>query len=288
MAVALLFLATIGMLVWRVFSVREPSYRGKSMSVWLEEYNRAGALDKTGPASEAIRAMGTNALPHLLAHLKRKDSPHALRLFLLAEKHHLAFLSPPPRQTPFLSPALLSLRALGPTAKPLIPELLQLFENANTHREGGLALFSIGPESIPAFERACEHTNLTVRIEAASFLGMLPASYNGDQKYYCTWYKFRARSKPQACVARPPDSYFMVNLASLARNHPNAGVRCASVEALAGYYGTPYGDHPEIVVRTLRKALGDPEARVRESATKAAKMTGVGGPVKGSVNENVI
>ena len=276
MAVALLFMAAIGMLVWQVFSLREPSYQGRSMSVWLEEYNRAGALDKTGPASEAIRAMGTNTLPHLLVHLKRKDSPLKLRLFLLAEKHHLAF-APPPRQTPFLSPALLSLKALGPTAKPLIPELLQLFENANTHREGGLALFSIGPESIPAFERACEHTNLTVRIEAASFLGMLPASYNDDQKYYCTWYKFRARSKPQAYVARPPDSYFMVSLASLARNHPNAGVRCASIEALAGYYGTPYGDHPELVVHTLRKALGDPEVRVQECATKAARRIGLAG-----------
>src|SRR6185295_10170621 len=98
-------------------------------------------------------------------------------------KHNLAFL-PTPRRTPYLSPTLLSLKALGPTAKPLIPELMELFTNPNTLREGGLALFSIGPASIPAFERACEHTNLTVRIEAASFLAILPASYNGDQKYY--------------------------------------------------------------------------------------------------------
>ena len=246
------------------------------MSVWLEDYNRAGAVDKTGPVDEAIRAMGTNTLPHLLAHLKRKDSPLKRRLFLLAEKHHLAFF-PPPRRTPFLSPALLALKALGPTAKPLIPELLELFQNASTQREGGLALFSIGPEAIPAFERACEHTNLTVRVEAASFLGLLPASTNGDQKYDCIWYKFRDRFKAQAYVARPAESYFMVNLSSLARNHPNAGVRCASVEALAGYYGTPYGDSPELVVHTLRKATGDPEARVRESAREAAKRIGVGG-----------
>ena len=104
LAVGLLFLALIGMLVWRGFSVREPSYQGRSMSVWLEDYNRAGAVDKTGPVDEAIRAMGTNTLPHLLAHLKRKDSPLKRRLFLLAEKHHLAFF-PPPRRTPFLSPA---------------------------------------------------------------------------------------------------------------------------------------------------------------------------------------
>jgi len=106
---------------------------------------------------------------------------------------------------------------------------------------------------------------------------MLPASTNGDQKYYCIWYKFRDRSKPQAYVARPADSYFMVNLASLARNHSNAGVRCASVEVLAGYYGTPYGDHPELVAHTLHKATGDTEARVRESAREAAKRIGVGG-----------
>src|SRR5438046_569426 len=112
-AVGLLFLAAIGVLMWRVSSAREPSYQGKSLTEWLEEYNRAAAFDKTGPASEAIRAMGANTLPYLLAHLRRKDSPLKLRLFLLAEKHHLGFL-PPPRQTPYRSPSLLALKALAP------------------------------------------------------------------------------------------------------------------------------------------------------------------------------
>jgi hypothetical protein len=273
----ILCLAAISGLVWRTVPVREPSYQGKSLTEWLEEYNRARALDKTGPVDEAIRVMGTNTLPYLLAHLRRKDSPLKRMLFLFAEKHHLAFL-PPPRRTPYLAPALLALKALGQTAKPVIPELLQMFEKTNTVREGGLALFSIGPESIPAFDKACEHTNLTVRIEAASFLAMLPASYNGDQAYYCIWYKFRASSKPQAYVARPPDSYFMVNLASLAGNDPSAGVRCASIAALARYYGTQYGDHPEIVIQALSKARGDADAHVRESATEALKTTGVGEP----------
>jgi hypothetical protein len=274
--VGLLFIGVTGWLVWMGFLVREPSYQGKLLTAWLEEYNRAEAMDKTRPVSEAIRAMGDRTLPFLLRYLKKKDSSLKLKLFLLTEKQRIIRF-PPPRLDPYLSPALLALKALGPTARPVIPELLRMFENRATAREGGLALFSIGPESITAFQAACASTNSIVRTEAASFLALLPLGYSADQPYYCIWYRFRANSKPQAYVARPPDSYFNVNLASLARSHPQADVRRACVEALATYYGTRYGDHPEVVVLALRKALSDPDKRVGEAAREALKSHGLGG-----------
>ncbi len=273
-ALVIFLVAAIAGAAWLGFSLGEPRYQGKSLTAWLEGYNQAEAMDKTRPASEAIRAMGDRALPFLLRYLKKKDSPLKLKLFLLAEKQHIVGF-PPPRLNPYLSPSLMALKALGPTARPVIPQLLKMFEDSATSREGGLALFSIGPESILAFQEACTSTNSTVRTDAASFLALLPLGYTGDQPYYCTWYKFRVNSRPQAYVARPPDSYFNVKLASLARNHSKADVRRACVEALATYYGTPYGDHPEVVALALRKALLDPDKRVRELATEALKRHGL-------------
>jgi hypothetical protein len=263
---ALFFAAAIGWILWSGLSAREPTCQGKSLTEWLEEYNLAGAMNRTGPASDAIRAMGDRSLPFLLTYLKKKDSPTKLKLFSIAEK--LPFVRiPPPRLTPYRSPALLALRTLGPTAKPAIPELLKMFESPVTAREGALGLFSVGPESIPAFEQACENTNRSVRVEAASFLAILPASYNGDQEYYCVWYNFRPQSRPQAYVAKPPSSTDAAGLCSLVRNHHSAIVRRAGVEALADM--RPQNTQRQMVIWTLRKARNDPDPLVGQCATKA-------------------
>src|SRR5580700_3724096 len=84
--------AFIGWLGWKVLCPAEPSYQGKSLSEWLDEYNRAGSTDKIGPVSEAIRAMGTNSLPFLLANIRPADSPRAKKFFDLVQQQHLVKL----------------------------------------------------------------------------------------------------------------------------------------------------------------------------------------------------
>jgi hypothetical protein len=260
---------------WRLLRVAEPRYHGRSLAGWLQEYNRVGGMDKTAAASEAIRAMGDRTLPYLLSSLKEEDSPSKLKLLVLARRWHVHLLPPPRAQPPEVAPALLALKALGQTASPAIPELVRMFENPKTSRQGGLGLFSIGPASIPAFEQACGNTNAGVRIEAAWFLGLLPSSYNDDQDYYCTWYRFDKWSKPQAYVTKPPCSDLAERLAWRTKNHPSANVRRACVEALASYYPTSQNDQPQIAIHTLRKARRDPEALVRDSAEAALQKLGI-------------
>src|SRR6266446_5539831 len=84
-----LLIAILGVLVWVILRPDEPAYRGKRLSQWLDEYNRAGALDKTGTISEAVRAMGTNSLPYLLANIKHVDSPMKARFFALVGRQHI-------------------------------------------------------------------------------------------------------------------------------------------------------------------------------------------------------
>jgi len=261
-------------LAWLGFRTNEPSYHGKALSAWLEEYNQAGSMDKTGPASEAVRAMGQRTIPSLLGCLKAEDTPFKSKVLTLARRWHIHWLPPPRQEPPNVAPALLAFKALGQTASPAIPQLLRMFENPKTTRRGGLGLFSIGPAAIPAFEQACESTNAGVRVEAAWFLGTLPSSYNEDQDYYCIWYKFDAWSRAQAYVAKPPSSHLTLRLAWRAKNHSNANVRRACVEALANCYGRSNNDQPQTVIRTLHKASSDPEASVRDSAIEALKKLG--------------
>ena len=94
-AIALVVLfAAIAVAAFFALRSREPEYRGKRLSQWLEEYDRTGAMEKTGPASEAIRAMGTNALPYLFAYIKHRDPPLKMKFFGLVQKQHWLKLPP--------------------------------------------------------------------------------------------------------------------------------------------------------------------------------------------------
>ena len=67
---------------------REPEYEGKSLSEWLEGFNGSGP-DINSEVSQAIVAMGTNALPCLVAILEAEDSRFKLNLIRLSRKQSL-------------------------------------------------------------------------------------------------------------------------------------------------------------------------------------------------------
>ena len=270
-AIALVVLL-VAIAVAAFFALRshEPEYQGKRLSQWLEEYDRIGAMEKTGPASEAIRAMGTNALPYLFAYIKHRDTPLKKKFFGLVQKQHWLKL-PPYRENRYFSPALLALKTLGPDAGPLVPELLKVFENPDTLKEGGLALFSIGPASIPALEQACRNSNVLVRADAALFIAKLPRDYTGEyQGYYCAWHKPRADVETRLYIAKVVNEYDIWKLTLMLKSS-NAAVRRASADALAIYYHQSNNEDPKSSVRMLVKTLNDPDQDARNSARLALK-----------------
>jgi hypothetical protein len=123
--VVLVTLVILGWMSWAALHSREPEYKGKRLSAWLDEYNKAGSMDKTKPASEAIRAMGTNCLPFLLANIKHRDSPLKQKLLKLVAKQHLIRI-PFYGDDPCRYNSVLALSVLGYDAAPLCPELLKL------------------------------------------------------------------------------------------------------------------------------------------------------------------
>ena len=58
---------------------REPEYQGKTLSAWLKVGGH-GDPDEDKPAIEAVRQIGTNAVPFLLDMVRAKDSKFKLKL----------------------------------------------------------------------------------------------------------------------------------------------------------------------------------------------------------------
>jgi hypothetical protein len=72
-----LILLAITVLIWLLLPPGEPSYQDRPASQWIADISRFSADDaKTRKAEDAIRQIGTNALPFVLRELKvRDDSP---------------------------------------------------------------------------------------------------------------------------------------------------------------------------------------------------------------------
>jgi len=87
---AMLLLGLVCYLVFRL--PREPVYQGKALSVWLQTYNSASGPGRGSPAwketDDALRHIGTNAIPLLLRMLRARDSGLKLRLVAWAQKQH--------------------------------------------------------------------------------------------------------------------------------------------------------------------------------------------------------
>ena len=60
---------------------REPSYGGKRLSVWVEMY---ATPPRKSEADNAIRHIGTNALPYLLEWIRYEPGPRKLKLYGVA------------------------------------------------------------------------------------------------------------------------------------------------------------------------------------------------------------
>jgi HEAT repeat protein len=173
-----LALVAIGIVLWLLLerTPAEPVYQGKELHTWLNDLITGPILqgDYAGPthdaAADAIRHMGTNALPALLADLHTKDSGFKQELIEKLQKH------------PFLKPyiheaderrgkAAEAFRVLGPLAKPAIPELVLILKDPETSEESAFCLAFIGADGIPLLVQALTNSDPQVRCCAAWAVG---------------------------------------------------------------------------------------------------------------------
>ena len=121
------------------------SYHGRSLEQWLVDLDD----QKPGPAfdraEEAVRYIGKNGVPIIVAKLKAKG--------------------------PVDHRVIIACYELGPYAEPAIPELIRLLNRGYARGYIAAALGRIGVDAIPPLITSLTNRNIEVRAEAASALG---------------------------------------------------------------------------------------------------------------------
>jgi len=169
---AVLLIALAGFLMRRSLLGREPVYQGKSLSVWLAIAEREDLNElRQSPAGQAIRGIGTNALPTLLEMLRTGRGTLKQALIERSGRQrwiHLDLKSADKRR----AQALTGFAVLGPLASAAVPSLSNTLTSGPTAElrwAAAMALGFIGPEArpaAPALLRATKDLDAEVRCDA--------------------------------------------------------------------------------------------------------------------------
>lgn len=164
--------------------LREPSYEGKVLTAWLQNYDPALALGRGSAAwsatDDAVRRMGTNCVPILVSLLREKDSRTKVWLIALARRQHVI----PVRFVPADVHNVEASRAfivLGPSAKEAVPDLIKVFEASSSGESRTATADSLGwigpaaQAAVPALQQAVGDSDSKVRASAAWALGEIHA-----------------------------------------------------------------------------------------------------------------
>jgi hypothetical protein len=154
----------------------EPVYQGKTLSLWLDDYfhSRWTSHDPVARknAEEAVRQIGTNAIPTLLKMMRAQNpSPRVLKLLELDRSRRLAKILYPRSAFQRHDQALEAFRILNTNAACAVPELIEICDDSRypTSQESAMgALAQIGPAAkaaIPVLLRNFTNKNARLRAE---------------------------------------------------------------------------------------------------------------------------
>jgi HEAT repeat protein len=270
----LLFLGVFGLTAWQIVRPTEPVYRGRRLNLWLERYRPDGDMPEV---DEAVRSVGTNAIPFLLQNLQAKDSRLKPMLTVLGLKYISARIHHMRAEKGF--------SALGADASKAVPDIIEVYEqnpSASAREAAANALVAIGPaaeQAIPALIKSTASTNSDVRAFALYTLGRMAIESDLVDPVL-----IRGLHDPVRQV-RYDAAFGLSSLSFMGGNAKPAvpalldalqdtdlGVRCGAAQAL-GHIHT----EPGIVVAALIKSLQDPDAGVRAHAAAALGEFGTNG-----------
>jgi hypothetical protein len=179
---ALLALGVLGVAVLYFRAPLDPVYEGRHLSVWLNKLHRSfsGSYNQADreQAEIAIRVMGTNSIPYLLALVRTRDSSFRTNFIELTKKQKVIKCNFRPSASQEQFRGILGLKVLGRTAVEAVPDLLPLLQESDLSVRGiaAEALAKIGPEVpgvIPALLNTLEDPNSYLRQSALSGLGQI-------------------------------------------------------------------------------------------------------------------
>ena len=173
-ALVVMFVVLVSVIGWRVGqpSEPEPVYKGKPLSRWLLDVTATGGPEGLENAREAMRHMGTNALPTLLRMLQVKDSPLKAALVRLNYEQRIMNFRIN-SDVGWNHAGIVGFSILGTNAQSAVPALIEML-NQNNSRQSAIyvigALSCIGPSAkgaVPALLRFATNADPVVRSSAA-------------------------------------------------------------------------------------------------------------------------
>jgi HEAT repeat protein len=177
-ALLLLGLVALCLLGFLLSRHPEPSFAGRPLSWWLADVHEA-AINRNDTeqarAENAIRAIGTNALPELIQILQAEDSPLKKVLLRLKAKYkliHLRVVS----ASQLRVEAAMGYRTLGPQASQQVPELAKLLEapSPQIRHYAAEVLGLIGSKAaVPALVRGTKDIDDLVRLSSFGALSRM-------------------------------------------------------------------------------------------------------------------
>ena len=178
--IAFLLVTVLGLLIWGPSRPREPVFEGRALTSWLDHHVASSAASPpyNSPgwkkADDALRSIGTNAIPTLLEMIRAKDPPTVVVKFLeFAGRYrwtriHYRYAVPRHEEAEY------AFQVLSTNALSSVPELIKIYEEAvspSSRRCAALALGHIGrgaQAALPGLIRNFTHPNADVRFYAVS------------------------------------------------------------------------------------------------------------------------
>lgn len=265
---------------------KEPTSQGHSLSYWIRRYN-LNTSDRA-QAQEAIRQIGTNALPYLLRWIEYK--PPGWRLWLTNARGRefgrgwtwIPLWATTADAGSRAGEAMVAFHALGPTARAAIPRLGDMARDRDPIRQsrGSIALAAIGPPAIPELVAILSDETLSpdARFGATRELrelvyGPIITGTLGTNADQATMPLIRNLKDPDEHVAAEAAAVLgtlklqptsAVPALASALTNSSAVVRDSAATAL-GHFSTA----ARSVVPALLRAMADPDTDVRASASNA-------------------
>jgi hypothetical protein len=179
-AAGLVFLMVLGLFMWRRSGAADPVYQGRPISRWLRGHVASSAAQPPfgsqgwRDADEALRKVGTNAIPVLLEMIAATDIPRpAIKILdwarnrrLISYQYHYAYARNDEARYAF--------EVLGARAASAVPRLTKIYTeklSRNSESSAASALGSIGSaaqSAVPVLLRDLTNSSKPERFDAVS------------------------------------------------------------------------------------------------------------------------
>ena len=223
-----------------------PVYQGKTLYAWAEDLQKAQQnfsdrerSKKVETATTAIRAIGTNAIPFVMADIRARVTFRDRVVNWLATRARFLKLQPKKIEDRW-GRAISALQALGPMAKPCLPELIALTSINIGYTQD--ALMAVGPDALPAFSNLITQSKYP---QTGNLIGALANSVYAD------------RIKPEQASLTLP---YLVQVFRSSDTHA------------AWYSAQAFGaihQHPELCVPLLVDGLTNSTASIRAACAQS-------------------